>query len=116
MGDERSCLMDRLAQGCNELLRQLPPLDRRNLTEESSLESWTVGDLLAHVAAWDRWECSQIERLVAGEEPKHVAPERFNRAVVEEVRAARIPWLTWRTGGGLVLRDCGRWPRGGHLT
>ncbi len=54
------------------------------MTDESFLDSWTVKDLLAHVAGWDCWENGQMGRLVASEEPEDVGPEGFNKAFVDQ--------------------------------
>jgi uncharacterized damage-inducible protein DinB len=99
--------MDRLAEERSELFHQLLRLDQSKLSREPFLDSWTAKDLLAHLAAWDRWEHAQMERMVAGDPPEEVATDAFNTLVVaesrdqsltevvEEVRDARASWIAW---------------------
>lgn len=83
-------------------------LTRSSIFEDSG---WTVKDLLAHVAAWDRWEHRAMAALVAGKVPNFAAvadTDVFNAEVVsawrdrtlsevltalQEARAAWVAWL-----------------------
>jgi len=110
MADERRWLFARLAAERSELLHQLLRLNVAKLTQEPFLDSWTVKDLLAHIAAWDRWEHAQMQGMLGGEAPEDVSPDPFNAAVVAgwskrsldevitEVRDARASWLQWLDG------------------
>ncbi|MFO7742234.1 MAG: DinB family protein [Anaerolineae bacterium] len=108
----RRRLLSRLAAERAELLWQLLGLEEKVLTESHLFEDsdWTVKDLLAHIAAWDRWEHSAMAALLAGEEPDFTAVEdwdAFNAAAVEawrdrtleevltELRSARRAWVAW---------------------
>jgi hypothetical protein len=65
---------------------------------------------MAHLAAWDRWEHTQMMRMIRDEPPEEVATEAFNaivvaeshdqslEEVVQEVRDARAAWLAWLEG------------------
>lgn len=89
------------------LLLGLLGLDERALTQLPCLERWTVKDLLAHVAAWDRWEHRQMKGMLVGEAPEDVAVDAFNAAavaewgdrsladVLAELQEARAVWVAW---------------------
>jgi len=92
------------------LLEQLIGLDERLLTEVPVLDGWTVKDLLAHVAAWDRWEERTMKCMVDGESPDFTAVQDFDASnaafvaewrdrtlaeVVAELQAARADWVAW---------------------
>jgi hypothetical protein len=107
MADDRPRLFARLAAERSRLLAELLGLSRQVLTEEGFLDAWTVKDLLAHVAAWDRWEHHQMKRMLVGEPPDDVAVDAFNTLVVaewqdrslpdvvSELRDARASWVAW---------------------
>ncbi len=104
---EQGKLIARLAAGRGQLLAELLGLDEETLTETPCLERWTVKDLLAHIAAWDRWEYRQMKRSLAGEPPEDVAVDAFNAAavtewrdrslneVLDELQDARAFWIAW---------------------
>jgi len=107
---ERAQLLARLAAERAGLLEQLIGLDERTLTEMPFLDGWTVTDLLAHVAAWDRWELREMKHMASGEAPDLAAVrdmDAFNAAVVAvwrdrnlsqvlaELQAARAAWVSW---------------------
>ncbi len=110
MADDRARLFARLAAERSRLLAGLLGLNRRMVTEEAFLDDWTVKDLLAHVAAWDRWEHHQMKRMRAGEPPQDVAVDAFNALVVTqsqdrslpevltELQDARASWVAWLRG------------------
>jgi len=107
----RQHLLARLAAERAGLLEQLIGLDERALTEVPVLDGWTVKDLLAHVAAWDRWELREMKRMASGEPPDLTSVrdmDGYNAAVVaawrnqilaevltelQDARAAWVPWL-----------------------
>ena len=108
----RHHLLARLAAERARLLWQLLGLDREllTLTPVFADSDWTVKDLLAHVAAWDRWEHRAMATMLAGEEPDFTAVEdmgTFNAAAVDawrdrslsavlaELRATREAWVAW---------------------
>jgi hypothetical protein len=108
----RRRLLARLAAERAELLWQLLGLDERTLTQCSIFadSDWTVKDLLAHIAAWDRWEHEAMAALVAGETPDFAVVEDtdvFNAEVVSawrgrtlsevltELQDARAAWVAW---------------------
>jgi len=108
----RRRLLARLAAERAQLLWQLLGLDQELLTRTALFpdSGWTVKDLLAHVAAWDRWQHRAMTAMVAGEEPEVAAVEdvdAFNAAAVDawrdrtlsdvlgELRTAREAWVTW---------------------
>ena len=107
---ERTQLLARLAAERARLLEQLIGLDERTLTEPLIFDDWTVKDLLAHVAAWDRWELREMRHTASGEildltEVRNT--DAFNahavavrRAwtlaeVLAELQEARAAWVTW---------------------
>ena len=107
---ERAQLLARLAAERAGLLEQLIGLDERTLTDSPICDDWTVKDLLAHVAAWDRWELREMKRMASGEAPDLTAVrdmDAFNAAVVAvwrdrnlsqvlaELQAARAAWVSW---------------------
>jgi len=106
----RQHLLARLAAERAGLLEQLIGLEERMLTEVPVLDSWTVKDLLAHIAAWDRWELRQMEHMAAGEVPDLSAVrdvDGYNASVVAawrdrtlaevlaELQEARAAWVAW---------------------
>ena len=107
MAEDRLRLMGRLVGERAELLSQLLGLDGRVLAEEAFLDHWTAKDLLADIAAWDRWEHRQMERMVDGASPEDVEVDAQNAAVVDawrdrsleqvvaELQDARASLVTW---------------------
>ena len=106
----RAHLLAHLAAERARLLEQLIGLDERTLTEMLFLGGWTIKDLLAHIAAWDRWELREMKRMASGEAPDLTAVrdmDAFNAAVVAawrgrtlaevlaELREARVAWVAW---------------------
>jgi uncharacterized damage-inducible protein DinB len=92
------------------LLEQFIGLDERMLTEVPVLDDWTVKDLLAHIAAWDRWELREMKRMAGRESPDLSAVwdvDGYNAAVVAawqdrtlaevlaELQDARAAWVAW---------------------
>jgi len=107
---ERAQLLARLAAERAGLLEQLIGLDERTLTDSPIFDDWMVKDLLAHVAAWDRWELQEMKRMASGEAPDLTAVrdmDAFNAAVVAawrdrtlaevltELQDARATWVSW---------------------
>ncbi len=114
----RRHLLARLAAERAGLLEGLLGLDKAALTQQSvydealadSAAAWTVKDILAHIAAWDRWEERTMRAIVADEEPDLAAVQDFAAAnaafvdpwrdrsldeVLAELTAARSEWVTW---------------------
>jgi hypothetical protein len=92
------------------LLEGLLFLDEATLTQRPLFDDWSVKDLLAHIAAWDRWEERTMRAILAREEPDLTAVQDFavsnaafvhawrDRAlddVVDELMAARAEWVAW---------------------
>jgi len=106
----RAHLLADLAAARAELLWQIVSLDEGALTASSVFDDWTAKDLLAHIAAWDRWEHRTMKCMLAGSVPDFSAVEdqdAFNAAVVAqwrdralaevlaELQAARADWVAW---------------------
>lgn len=106
----RRHLLARLAAERAGLLEQFIGLDEGTLSEVPVLEGRTIKDLLAHVAAWDRWENWTMKCMLAGDAPDFSAVQdmdAFNTTViaewrdrtlaevVDEVHAARLAWVAW---------------------
>ncbi len=106
----RRHLLARLAAERAGLLEQLIGLDEGMLTEVPVLDGWTVKDLLAHVAAWDRWELREMRQMASGEildltevqdtdafNARAVAAwrDRTLAEVLVELQEARAAWVTW---------------------
>ena len=107
---ERAQLLARLAAERAGLLERLVGLDERELIESLIFDDWTVKDLLAHIAAWDRWELGEMKCRASGEVPDLTAVrdmDTYNAAVVAawrdrtlaevlmELQDARTVWVTW---------------------
>lgn len=108
----RRRLLAQLAAQRGELLWQILDLDADTLTQSPIFEgsAWTVHNLLAHVAAWDRWQHHAMAALLEGRQPDFSAAadwDQFNAAAVEarrdhtlaevnnEMREARSAWMAW---------------------
>ena len=107
----RASMLARLAAERAGLLEQLIGLDETALTEVPVLDDWTVKDLLAHIAVWDRWELREMKRMLGGEAPDRTAVrdmDAYNAAAVaawrdralaevlvelQGARAALVVWL-----------------------
>ena len=107
---ERAQLLARLAAERAGLLEQLIGLDETMLTESRIFDDWTVKDLLAHTAAWDRWELWEMTRLESGAPPDlneardtdvfnayavAAARDRTLDEVLAELADTRIAWVAW---------------------
>jgi predicted RNase H-like HicB family nuclease/uncharacterized damage-inducible protein DinB len=106
----RRWLLARLAAERAGLLEQLLGLDEAALTEGEVLPGWSAKLMLAHIAAWDRWEERTMRAMVAGAEPDFAAVQDMDAAnaafvaagrdwtleeTLAEVRAARGAWAGW---------------------
>ncbi|MEW6718497.1 MAG: DinB family protein [Chloroflexota bacterium] len=106
----RDPLVAHLANERANLLYHLIGLDEIELTSLSVLGNWTVKDLLAHIAAWDRWELQVMQQMASGDSPDFSAVKNmgaYNAAVVREwkdksleqvlseLQAARKTWVEW---------------------
>lgn len=107
---ERKSLIAQLCLARAELLQALIGLDEAALAGAPLAGHWTVKDLLAHIAVWDRWDLAAMQALLAGRRPDLAATadlDAFNLAsaaawqprslaeVVTELEAARNDWLAW---------------------
>jgi len=107
---KRAHLLARLAAERAGLLERLIGLDEGMLTESLLFDDWTIKDLLAHVAAWDRWELREMKRMASGDVPDLTAVrdvDAFNATVVAawrdrtlvevlgESQDARAAWVAW---------------------
>ncbi len=107
---QRRFLSARLAAERGALLDGLLGLDETTLTRRPVFDDWTVKDILAHIAAWDRWEEETMRAILGGNEPDFTAVQDFavsnaafvaagrNRSlddVVAELMAARSDWVVW---------------------
>jgi uncharacterized damage-inducible protein DinB len=112
MEDEqkRRYLLSQLATERAALLVKLLDLDEAMLIDEPVFDEWTVKDILAHIAAWDRCEERTFRAMVAGDPPDFSAVQDFAVAnaafvtewrersldeVIAELMAARSDWVTW---------------------
>lgn len=106
----RRWLLARLAFERARLLAQLLSLDEKALTGVPAAGDWTVKEVLAHIAAWDRWEARTMRTMAAGETPDWTAVQDIDSAnagfvassrdrtlaeVLAEMQAARSDWVTW---------------------
>jgi uncharacterized damage-inducible protein DinB/predicted RNase H-like HicB family nuclease len=106
----RRHLLARLAAERSGLLEQLIGLDERALTEVLAVGDWTVKEVLAHIAAWDRWVLREMKRMLRGEAPDITTAQNedaFNAAnvpawrnraleeVLAELQEARATWVAW---------------------
>ena len=106
----RHRLLARLSAERAGLLVGLLGLDQPTLTEKPVYHDWSVKDILAHVAGWDRWGERTMRSMVTGEEPDFSAVRDFavsNAAMLAEWRdrsldevlaelvAARSDWVSF---------------------
>jgi len=106
----RRCLLAGMTAERAGLMWQLIGLDEKKLTNEPIVKDWTVKDVLAHIAAWDRWEDKTMQCMLAGDVPDLSAAQdvdAFNATIVAEWRdrtlnevlaelqAARADWVSW---------------------
>jgi len=112
LSNRRRQLLACLAAERAELLWQLLDASETTLSESPVFGKgdWTAKDLLAHIAAWDRWEHQVMVAMLAGQQPDLGALEDidgFNTAavaqrrdrslgeVLAEVEDARETWVAW---------------------
>ncbi len=109
----RRWLLARLAAERAGLLESILYLDEQVLTGVPVFGDWSVKEILAHIAAWDRWEERTMRSMVAGEAPDFTACYDFDVSnaafvapwrdrglgeVLAEVQAARADWVAWLVG------------------
>lgn len=115
-GGPRARLLAHLDIERANLLAQLVHLPEETLSHtpimpvQPGQAPWTAKDLLAHVAAWDRWELGAMQDLLAARPPDEVTLEQlhaYNEAtlapwrnhsldeVLAELAEARVAWLAW---------------------
>lgn len=103
-------LLDRMAVARAALLAEVNAWSGEALTLPAIVGDWTVRDVLAHIAAWDRWSLPEMQRVAAGQPPDlslahdedafnavHVAAWRHRSLgdVMIELQAARAAVLAW---------------------
>jgi uncharacterized damage-inducible protein DinB/predicted RNase H-like HicB family nuclease len=106
----RRHLLARLAAERGGLLEQITGLDEGTLAASPVIDGWTIRDLLAHIAAWDRWAMREMRRMLTGGSPDLTAArdeDAFNAVAVAAARArtldevlvelqdARATWVAW---------------------
>jgi hypothetical protein len=93
---QRRFLSARLAAERGALLAELLGLHEATLTKRSVFDDWTVKDILAHIAAWDRWEEKAVQDLAAANAAFVSARRDWSLDdVIAELMAARSEWLAW---------------------
>ncbi len=106
----RRWLLAQMAASRAGLLTELLGVEERALSDAVVHGDWTVKDILAHIAAWDRWEDRIMRAMVAGSEPDPVAlpdcdasnaafiaawRDRTLYEVLVELEDARSTWTEW---------------------
>jgi uncharacterized damage-inducible protein DinB/predicted RNase H-like HicB family nuclease len=106
----RQRLLVRLTTERAGLLSALVGVGETALTEKQDFDEWTAKDVLAHIAAWDRWQHQTMKDIVDGKDPDFSAEqdpdaanavfvanwrERSLAEVVQELQTARSDWLAW---------------------
>lgn len=110
LGLRRGALLASLAVERAGLMQQLLGLSEEALTKAPILGSWSIQDILAHIAAWDRWQHGVMRALADGEDPDLSAGEDYHAAndafvdlwrgqslatVLDELQSARKDWVAW---------------------
>jgi uncharacterized damage-inducible protein DinB/predicted RNase H-like HicB family nuclease len=110
LAGRRRWLLARLAAARAQFLEQVLEFDESTLTGVPLLGDWTIKDLLAHHAAWDRWEERAMRTMVSGGVPDFSALDDFNASnaafvaeshdhslqeVVADLQSARAGWVAW---------------------
>jgi uncharacterized damage-inducible protein DinB len=113
MAARRRELLERMIVARAALLAEVNRWSDESLTSRAIVGDWTVKDVLAHIAAWDRWSLESMQRVVAGRPPDlalagdedafnavHVAAwrDRSLADVLIELQAARTDVLAWLEG------------------
>jgi hypothetical protein len=109
----RAHALARLAAERGNLLELLLGMNSEALTEAAVPGEWTVKDVLAHMAGWDRWMARTMAAMEAGEDPRIsdlqdtdaanealVAPwrDRSLDVMLDELEAARSGWVRFLIG------------------
>jgi len=63
-------LLEYLAQGRTRLLSAIEGLGEEEMTISGVVEDWSVKEILAHIAAWDKETRAVIKRAISQEHPK----------------------------------------------
>ena len=86
-------LLGLMRDGRAEMEALVSNADKGRMDRPSSLENWSLKDLLAHISAWDRWLLAWLEAEARGEPPGLPAPgmteeevDRFNARTYDEWR------------------------------
>ena len=67
--------------------------------DEPVYRVWTLTDILAHVAAWDRWLLAAVDELLAGRRPRFGRTSVFNKHAVDASRAQSYAEVVRDVGG-----------------
>lgn len=109
----RHWVLARLATERAGLLEQVLGVDEQVLVQVPVIGDWTLTDLLAHVAAWDRWQARTMQSMVAGERPDLSALHDLDASnaaftalwrgrpvgeLLGELQTARTDWVGWLEG------------------
>ena len=68
MAEDRETLLQHYRDSRRALLAAIDGLDGAALSEPS-LDGWSVKDHLFHIALWDEFRASEVERISAGHDP-----------------------------------------------
>ena len=67
---KKSDLLEVIHAEREQLEKLIEPLTNDQMTTAEVAESWTVKDILAHIAAWERLACDRIQAALSGESLK----------------------------------------------
>lgn len=94
----------------SRLIHTLERLGEGGIARVRVSDDWTVKDVLAHIAYWDRWELEQMQRMLHGRPPEPLTDEVTDArnatsvtarrdqnvtGVLQEMVDAREVWKRW---------------------
>lgn len=86
--------LDTARAGWDTLIAQVPE-DR--MTEPGAAGEWSVKDVLAHVAVYERWTADQLNAMMRGETEMYAAPDEPPGADTEDTDAQNaVYYEVWR--------------------
>lgn len=76
------------------LLAEVP---EERMTEPGAADTWSVKDVLAHVAVYERWTAEQLDAMMRGESEMYTAPDTPPEANTDDMdRRNAVYYEVWR--------------------
>lgn len=93
----KSALLEKVDAGRTEWDALISDVPEARMTEPGAAGDWSVKDVLAHVAVYERWTADQLNAMMRGETEMYVAPDEPPGAGTDDTDAQNAAYYeVWR--------------------